>query len=208
MRVGQVVSCLVRVCRDGLVPSHLHRRAPLVVGSILAHHPKHRATKPAAAPSMRRICATPASVSCLRSCPSGNVGGWMRLLARVARIGSEKGRKKQNFLVFFAAARRASRESPETRRTVRRSCVAPATSRDRDGGLHREPPPRKSSRCSGSCARRARPGLFCQDGTRTTLGFRNDGGAPPRVVASRNHGLFGGNHGEKSPLRRSPRPSD
>ena len=131
--------------------------------------------------------------------------------SRVARAGSEERREEQISFCFFAAARRASRASARRAERVRRGCVVPATSRDRNGGLHRELRPRKSSGSSASSSRRARaPGLSRQEKKhsvstrRRSAAFRRRG----EKFDPRDRGLFRGNHGEKFPTDQLARRSD
>jgi hypothetical protein len=86
-------------------------------------------------------------------------GGTLSFLVdkSVARIASEESRKSKVSFLFFRRRFDAVRASlPRRAERLRRGCVVPTTSRDRDGDLHREPRTRKRCRSSGSSARRAR----------------------------------------------------
>ena len=86
-------------------------------------------------------------------------GGTLSFLVdkSVARIASEESRKSKVSFLFFRRRFDAVRASlPRRAERLRRGCVVPTTSRERDGDLHREPRTRKRCRSSGSSARRAR----------------------------------------------------
>ena len=132
-------------------------------------------------------------------------------------IGTIPGTKNAHFLLFVFRRRlarfaRVSRDTPNGPSKLRRSRDQP---RSRRGAPSRAPSAEELSLFRLARAPRARPDGFVRMEPERPSDFDATAErrlASTRVVASRNHGLFWGKSWrkikQKSPLRRSPRPSD
>jgi len=118
--------------------------------------------------------------------------------------------KKQSFFLFFRRRFDAVRASlPRRAERLRRGCVVPTTSRDRDGDLHREPRTRKRCRSSGSSARRARLDCLARMETERENAVKFDATAERRscgrveIFDLGSRSVYRRNHGKKFSASRS-----